>query len=100
MHDRSQFGLQRFEDEFVLGLTGIHGVVVLLRCGELVSVLRPVEDRGVGRVDAFAIAIPGDRCEGVATLGEANQRHCVSLLQRLLVTVPLNSWLAGGIWGK
>ena len=89
-----QLRLKGFENEFVLGLTRVDGVVVLLRRGELVSVFRPVEDRCVGRVDSFAVAIPSDRCQGVSTLRETNQCHCVALLQRLLVTVSLYLRLA------
>ena len=89
-----QLCLKGFENEFVLGLTRVDGVVVLLRRRELVSVFRPVEDRCVGRVDSFPVAIPSDRCQGVSTLRKTNQCHCVALLQRLLVTVSLYLRLA------
>ena len=68
LDNRCHLRLQRFENEFVFGLTGVDGVVVLLRCSELVGVLRPIQDRCVGGVNSFPIAIPGDCRQRVATL--------------------------------
>ena len=62
LDNRCHLCLQGFEDELVLGLARIDGIVVLLRCSELVGVFRPIQDRCVGGVNSFPIAIPCDCC--------------------------------------
>ena len=64
MDDGSEAGLQGRQDEVILGLAGVHRVVVLLGGGELVGVLGAVEDGGVGGVHPLAVLVPGDGGEG------------------------------------
>ena len=50
--------------------------------------------RCVGGVDPLSVAIPRDGSQGVATPREAHQRHCLPLLERLLITISLDLRLA------